>query len=202
MSMAYYYPEEMKNELDQYPSFREKLYSRGFLIAGGKIPSLDEYPFYSNWVEHTFYNDTVCFYVHALNTAYFYQSGSRIFFLIGHAYDPFNLITDENELLKRLASARERDSSAYWEEESNLTGVFCTGYFTEKDLYISTDCTGMQLVYYGMVKDSYYFTSHSKLVADLTGIEQTEYIRRLTSSRFWHYWGAWLPADLSPYAEL
>ena len=200
--MAYYYPEEMKRVLDDYPEFRESLYCRGFLITGKKIESPEAYPFYAGWTEHIFHGGEICFYVHALNNVFFYERGEKTYFLIGHAYDPFHMITDENELLKRMAEAGENGISAYWDEESNLTGVFCTGFFTGKSIFFSTDCTGMQLVYYGAAGDSYYITSHSKLAADLTGIEQTEYIRRLTGSRFWHYWGAWLPADVSPYAEL
>lgn len=202
--MAYYTPEEMKKVLQQYPQYRDKLYCRGFLITTDRKTIDSDYPFYSNWSEEVIVvgKSEYYLYTHKDTYSYTYKDGEYTFFLLGHAYDPFNMVTDENTILSNLAVAMRNGQEEYWNEESNLTGVFCTGYFTENQAVYSTDCAGMQLVYHGSIEGNLYITSHSKLVADLTGLEQTEYIRRLVSNKFWHYWGTWLPGDLSPFNEL
>jgi len=204
--MAYHSAEEMKKILDSYPEYRDKLYCRGFLITNSREHNLDNegYPFYSNWrktlVENG--NQTYSIYVHKDTYCYDYTCGKYNYFLVGHAYDPFNMKWDEDEILKDLADAREKSEQEFWEAVSNLTGVFCLGYIYEGNVVFSTDCAGMQLVYHGVSKGKLYITSHSKLVADLLGFEQDTYIKRLVSSRFWHYWGTWLPGDRSPYLQL
>lgn len=66
------------------------------------------------------------------------------------------MLVDENEILKKLASAREKSEADYWDAESNLTGVFCVGYVTENQIVYTTDCAGMQLVYHGLISDKLY----------------------------------------------
>lgn len=199
--MSYYSAEEMKKTLKDYPKFQKRLYCRGFLITNEKQNVNLEYPFYANWKEetigHSFY-----MYTHKETYAYTFEKNQVIHFIIGHAYDPYNMLVNENEILKKLASAREKSEADYWDAESNLTGVFCVGYVTENQIVYTTDCAGMQLVYHGIIGDKLYITSHAKLVADLKGLKQPEYIERLTTNKYWHYWGTWLPGDLSPFDEL
>ena len=123
-------------------------------------------------------------------------------FLIGHAYNPFLMKTDEMDILQDLAHALDNGEETYWECESQLTGVFCIGYITASAITYTTECAGMQLVYHGVINNKIYITSHSKIVADLLNLRQPEYIQRLVSNKYWHYWGTWLPGDLSPFDEL
>ena len=199
--MSYYSAEEMKKTLKDYPKFQKRLYCRGFLITNEKQNVNLEYPFYANWKEETI-GYSFYMYTHKETYAYTYERNQVIYFIIGHAYDPYNMLVDENEILKKLASAREKSEADYWDAESNLTGVFCVGYVTENQIVYTTDCAGMQLVYHGLISDKLYITSHAKLVADLKGLKQPEYIKRLTTNKYWHYWGTWLPGDLSPFDEL
>lgn len=200
--MSYYSPQEMQMVLSDYPQFRDRLYCRGFLLTNERQNIAAEYPFYSNWSEQSIADGRYFLYTHKETFSYVYEKDACVFFLIGHAYDPFHMVTDENELLKRLAGAKLAGNDAFWEEESHLTGVFCLGYIDHDGVVFSTDCAGMQLVYHGTVAGKLFLTSHSKLVADLKGLEQPEYIKKLVSNKFWHYWGTWLPGDLSPFAEL
>ena len=200
--MSYYLPQEMQAVLNDSPQFRDRLYCRGFLLTNEKQDYTAEYPFYSNWVERSIADGRYFLYTHKETYAYVYELDGCKFFLIGHAYDPYHMVTDENELLMRLAEAKQAGDSAFWEEESNLTGVFCVGYIEHDSVVYSTDCAGMQLVYHGTVNGKLFLTSHSKLVADLKGLEQPEYITKLVNNKYWHYWGTWLPGDLSPFAEL
>lgn len=203
--MAYYSANEMKEILDKYPQFREKLYCRGFLLTNDeKYDDMEEFPFYGNWKIHTI--DSGCgtyyIYTHKEIRLFTYSDQKHILFLIGHAYNPFRMQTDETKILKALSSALKDGIKAFWEAESELTGVFCIGYITSREVVFSTDCAGMQLVYHGTVNGKLFVTSHSKLVADLKDLRQSRYVQRLISSRFWHYWGTWLPGDLSPFPEL
>lgn len=202
----YHSAEEMKKLLDSYPEYREKLYCRGFLVTNSKEHALDDgdYPFYSNWNKRDIINngEVYSFYTHKDTYCYDYSQGEYSCFLIGHAYDPFKMKWDENEILKDLVEALKNNVQEFWKAASNLTGVFCLGYICEGKVVFSTDCAGMQLVYHGVSEGKLYITSHSKLVADLLGFEQDKYIKRLIRSRFWHYWGTWLPGDRSPYLQL
>lgn len=202
--MAYITAEEMKRELDANPKYRDRLYCRGFLITDQKQSDLLEYPYYGNWNEASFTSSekTYHFYTHKYVDLFTYEENGILFFLIGHAYNPYTMKYLESDILKDLAAAYKKSEEAFWEAESELTGVFCLGFIENGKVTVTTDCAGMQLIYHGVIQQHVYFTSHSKLVADFFGLEQTDYIKRLVSNRFWHYWGMWLPGDLSPYAEL
>lgn len=105
--MSYYSAEEMKKTLKDYPKFQKRLYCRGFLITNEKQNVNLEYPFYANWKEETI-GYSFYMYTHKETYAYTYERNQVIYFIIGHAYDPYNMLVDENEILKKLASAREK----------------------------------------------------------------------------------------------
>lgn len=199
--MAYYSIEEMKKTLEEYPKFQDRLYCKGFLITNKKQNIGGEYPFYSNWSEQQIANDFYM-YIHKETYSYTYEKNGVIHFLVGHAYDPYNMLVEEKDILENLANVLEKDEETYWEEESKLTGVFCVGYLLDDKVVYTTDCAGMQLVYHGVIDGKLFITSHGKLVADLEGLKQPEYIKRLTTNKYWHYWGTWLPGDLAPFEEL
>lgn len=202
--MSYYFADEMKQVLNDYPQYKEKLYCRGFLITNDRLENLNEYPFYSNWncITLNGIENTYNIYTHKEIKSYVYEYEDKCFFIVGHAYDPFNMRIKEEDILKDLAIAFSKSERDFWDAESNLTGVFCVGYLDNDKMVYATDCAGMQLVYHGTIKNKLYVTSHSKLVADLLDLRQTEYVERLVNNKFWHYWGTWLPGDLSPYKEL
>lgn len=199
--MAYLRCEEMAQVLEAHPEFKEKLFARGFLITNERQKDLAHYPFYGNWSENRL-DEVYYIYAHKDTNVYTYNGGEIKMFLIGHAYDPYHMIISETEILKRLCGALSCSTEAFWEEESCLTGVFCIGYIKNKSVVYTTDCTGMQLIYHGIIKNRLYVTSHSKLVADIENLEQTKYIKRLISTKYWHYWGTFLPGDISPFEEL
>ena len=202
--MAYITAAEMKKELDAKAEYRDRLYCRGFLITDQKQEDLSEYPFYGNWNEMSYVSGgkEYYFYTHKYIELFKYEDNGKLFFLIGHAYNPFTMKHLEYDILEDLAVSYRKSEEVFWKAESELTGVFCLGILLDGKLTVTTDCAGMQLIFHGVIKEHVYFTSHSKLVADFCGLEQTEYIKKLVSNRFWHYWGRWLPGDLSPYAEL
>lgn len=187
--------------MEEYPEFQDRLYCKGFLITNKKQNVSGEYPFYSNWSEQQIANDFYM-YIHKETYSYTYEKMVLFIFLVGHAYDPYNMLVEEKDILGNLANALENNEETYWEEESKLTGVFCVGYLLDDKVVYTTDCAGMQLVYHGVIDGKLFITSHGKLVADLEGLKQPEYIKRLTTNKYWHYWGTWLPGDLVPFEEL
>ena len=200
----YHSAEKVKNLLDSYPQYKDKLFCRGFLITDCNNIDLKYFPFYGNWVSNEIAIDgnRVSILTHRLTKCYIYHSDNSVHFLIGHAYNPYTMQYEEDKILSYLSDALENSVEDYWAKVSDLTGVFCIGYLNSKEIIFSTDCTGMQLVYYGSDGKNMFITSHSKLVADLRNFAQDDYVKRLVSSRFYHFWGTWLPGDLSPYKEL
>ena len=202
--MAYITATEMKKELDAKPSLRERLYCRGFLITDKKQTDLSSYPYYDNWNEYIYSsgNRTFYFYTHKWIKLYTFERNGTLLFLLNHAYNPFSMKYQEEDILRDLSVALEKSEENFWISAGELTGVYCLGFLQNGQLTVTTDCAGMQLIYHGVIDNHVYFTSHSKLVADFCNLQQTEYIKKLVNNRFWHYWGIWLPGDLSPYAEL
>lgn len=198
--MAYIERNEIVAALEHAPQLKEYLYRNGFIITNDKLALSEGYPFYANWrfIEVGGFS----IYLHCTENAYVYANAGVMHFLIGHAYNPFLMKTDEMDILQDLAHALDNGEETYWECESQLTGVFCIGYITASAITYTTDCAGMQLVYHGVINNKIYITSHSKIVADLLNLRQPEYIQRLVSNKYWHYWGTWLPGDLSPFDEL
>jgi hypothetical protein len=90
--------------LDRHPDLKKDLFIRGFLITSKKIEDIDGFPFYGNWLveEHKGF----FFMAHSLTGMHIYEDADgRVFFLFGHAYDPFIMEIDENRILAHIASA-------------------------------------------------------------------------------------------------
>lgn len=167
---------------------------RGFLITDKAIDSVG-YPMYGKWIEADLGGFTL--FTHPDKPAYTLCHADRVYFLIGHAYDPFTMIHDEMLLLDNLTKAND-----IWEEISNWTGIFCVGYTSRDFICFTSDAAGQQLIYYGRVNGHVFITSHSQLVGDLERLQPSPYIRKLKNIRFFHALGYVLPGDLSPFEEL
>ena len=191
---------EIQKKLEGKEYLQVKLYTNGFLISDLAITPAEGYPFFGNW--HEIRIQKYCFCVHKHASLWTFEHDDAVFFIVGHAVDPFDKLADEISILKKLSSAFQLSVEEYYKAQADLTGIFCTGVVFRNELYISNDCTGMQIVYYGTVNGHHYISSHSKLIADLTGLTQSEYIERVVGSRFYHYMGTWLPGDLSPYEDI
>lgn len=96
----------IKDILEKKPQYRECLFSRGYLITKDENISLSDYPFYSLWN-----SEKVCGFdviVHKDQDYTVYSEKEEKLVLIGHAYNPFNGVYDEKELLKQAAEAYEK----------------------------------------------------------------------------------------------
>lgn len=198
--MSCYSANEMQAKLEGKPYLQEKLYTNGFLISNRSFPITDGYPFYHNW--SVIKLGSYFLYTHKNTRITVHRDGEAFLFMIGHSVDPFDRLINEAEILKKLCSAYRKNLKTYFRTQNDLTGVFCTGLILDDRIFVTNDCTGMQIVYYGSAGGSLFISSHSRLVADMVGLSQSRYIERLVRSRFYHYMGTWLPGDLSPYSEL
>lgn len=190
---------DLKQQLKNKPEFKKYLFIRGFLITDYELSrSLSEYPFYDNW--STEKHGDYYFYISKTLDFYVYESSGAVLFLIGHAYNPFDMEIDENVILEKLITLDDED---FWKCEADLTGVYVMGKITsDGQITHWSDCAGMRISYYGSVKDHYYITSHVNLVASLCDLHEDPYIKELKKNRYFYLFGNVLPGDYSIYTEL
>ena len=181
---------------NEKPFLQEHLFARGFLMTNVQQDE-SAYPFYNSWTHRTF--GKYHFYVHPKQSAIFAKSETVACFMIGHAYNPFTMEIDEQKILQKMAGVTEQERINLLNQ---LTGVFTIGWMEEDKLTLVSDCAGMQIAYYGIVGGSIYVSSHMQLVGDLCNLKVSEYVQKLVAYRYYRYYGAFLPGDLSAYDEL
>lgn len=191
----------LSDELVDSPEHQRVLYRRGFLISDRPVADTSDYPLYGNWMETLLAG--YHFYVHRDQHFHHHDVDGIVFFLIGHAYNPYSMIHDERLLLEEIARAHQSSGDGYIHLLNELTGVFTFGHVENGVLVFFTDACAMQSTYFGVVNDTVYVTSSSRLIEDLEAdLMQDAYIRELTAYRFYPLLGRSLPGDLSPYREL
>ena len=93
----------LKNILDNKPHIQKHLFEKGFLITNAEIDNFSEYPFYGNWIKKQIHNFN--FWMYKTVNFFTLDSSEGTMFLIGHAYNPYTMISDENIILKSIAEA-------------------------------------------------------------------------------------------------
>ena len=185
----------VREVLEQYPAFREDLFIRGFLVTDRTDIQTEEFPFYGAWHARRV-SGLQCMW-HAKTGAHFYESDKICLFLFGHAYNPFTMQADEQEILARLAKHWETD---FYECLNELTGLFVLGVIADGALTFVTDASGMQSAACGMVDGYFYLSSHAQMIADICDLETDEYVKELVAYRWYgRVLGPYLPADLTPF---
>ena len=86
--------------LSKHSEYQSAIFEQGYLITNHSVKMDGRYPYFGNWAE-TVWNNTF-FYIHIRQKLFLYESDGILYFLIGHAYDPFQGIADENTILKRV----------------------------------------------------------------------------------------------------
>lgn len=179
-----------KKEMQQY------LYIRGFLITDDKNIDIEKYPFYGNWNANRI--GCYSFYINNFQRLYTYECSNKVYFIIGHAYNPFTGEYKEDKILSYIAQSDINDT--YYKAVSELTGTFMAGYVQDdKDIYFYGDAACMMSTFYGVYKENVYISSHTQLIGDICGIEVDPFIRELLEYKYYNLFGRCLPGDLSPY---
>lgn len=175
------------------------LYDKGFLITNANIGNWDEYPFFGNWIYVEKGNWTIA--VHQRATLYTHEKEENVFFLIGHAYNPFTMDYKEDVILSNIACAYPGPD--YLEIVNELTGVFILGVISPNGIKVLLDASGMQYACYGTVAGKQYITSHMRLLGDLCGLTTDDYVNQLIHYRWYHFMmGNYLPGDITCYKDV
>lgn len=185
--------------LQDKPQYRECLFARGYLITEDNSINSNEYPFYANWKEEKINTYTV--YIHKDQDYYIFKKADVVFMIVGHAYNPFNEVYDENTLLVHLAEGYFEDKNNIFECINEWTGIYAVFIF-DKEVIGVQDCAGIKALYYGTPAGKVCFTSHPQLVADIYDLKMDAFVQKLVSNRFYNIGNRYLPGDLSPFKEL
>lgn len=191
---------ELKMILSKNPELQKDLFIRGFLITDQEIADLNEFPFYGNWKmeEHAGYY----FLGHEFTGVHVYEDEKqRVFFLMGHAYDPFTMEYEEGKILPYLAAAYGTEE--YIRRINELTGVFVYGSVVDGKIEFLVDPSGMQSACYGKIGEHFYISSHAQLIGDLCKLKMDEFVKELIQYKWYgRVMGPYLPADLTPFTQV
>lgn len=184
--------------LTKTPALKEKLYSWGFLFTDADVKT-NEYPFYGNWKHEVIGRFNL---VVASQQSYYVNSSKNGFIaLVGHAYNPFAMISDEQELLEAL-SIKGFGTKEFFDYLNELTGVFTILCYYSDNLYILGDASGMQNTFYSVADGRVYVSSHTNLVNDFLDLQWSDYAKSLCNYRFFKLLGNAMPGDLTQFEQV
>ena len=179
--------------------WQSKIYNYGFLMT-----SIDNSDFvcqrfdFSKWKKVNV--SGYLFLVHSAQSISVYQNENDYYVLIGHAYNPFSNEIDEKVILNKLSSINnENDYRNYFDQ---LTGIFAYFVIKEGKIISTSDCSGIYPVYYCKDNNEIYYSSYSQLIADILSFKESDYVKSMKRSKLFHFYGWFLPGDLSPYNEV
>lgn len=139
---------EFISMLDKNPELKKDLFIKGFLITDKKLDNLLEFPFYGNWSVREV--SGYYFMAHELAGMHIYETGDgNVFFIMGHAYNPFTKEYEESRILEHISVAYGSDD--YMERVNDITGVFIYGSIVKGKLEYLVDPSGMQSACYGKI---------------------------------------------------
>lgn len=189
----------IKDILNSKKYLREFLFIRGFLITNKEIKNTDSFPFYGNW--KTEKHGKFYFMAHKLCGMHIYEDNDKVFFLMGHAYNPFTMEYDEQDILKRIAKSYNTDS--YVNELNSITGIFVAGVLDKDSIEFHVDASGMQSACYADIEGTLYISSHPQLIGDLCNLKMDSFVKELISYKWYgRVMGPYLPADMTPFSEV
>lgn len=185
--------------IENYDYLKQDLFIRGFLVTDRSNIDLSDFPFYGNW--RTEKHCEYYFMAHKLAGMNVYEDNGNCFFILGHAYNPFTMEIDEIAILKRIAEAYGTQN--YIDRINELTGVFIYGAIVDGVVEYFVDPSGMQSACYGVINGNFYLSSHPQLIGDICNLEMDSFVKELIAYKWYgRVMGPYLPADLSPFAEV
>lgn len=198
---------EIKEILEKNSEYRDKLFIRGYLITDKDYSdNMNDYPFYSNWKNSNLGKSKtglyLNLYVHKKLESYSFQKDNITVTIIGHAYNPFSMIDDENSIIEDLYNSYKSSLSDFFSAVSELTGIHVIIVNDNGNLITLQDCGGIKTCYYGLINKYTYITSHPQLVADLLELKMDSKISVLMGKWFFSLSGRYLPGNLSPFRDL
>lgn len=190
---------EIQAVLDKNPQYREMLFRRGYLLTDAE-PVLDLYPFYGIWKKTQLGKYSLL--VQEKQTAYFYNAENLHIGIVGHAYNPFNMKWDENELCVDLLHAYQRGLEAYFEAVSELTGLHVIILIDGEKIVECQDCCSLTGCYFGKINGKVYIAEHPQLIGDLCDLQFDPMVEKLVTSKCYNIGNRHLPGNKTPYKEV
>lgn len=192
--------------LEEYPTYRHLLFRRGYLITDDANVNTEEFPFYGEWKTAplgTIDGRATQIHHHPdQRLASMSDSGNLSIAIIGHAYNPFTMESEEMEIMRGLLSAWREGSPSFFSRLNELSGIHLIVVHHETGMLAVQDCAGLQACYFGRVGGYLYMTSHPQLVGDICELTRDPFVEKLIASRPYRIGNRHLPADNSPYTEL
>lgn len=189
----------LKKELDEKKHLQKHLFEKGYLITDAEIIEEAKYPFYGNWKKLKI--KKYYFWTYKTVKIFIYENNDNVFFLIGHAYNPYKMEYDENIILKDIAE--KYNTNDYFEAINELTGIFIMGVVTEDKIEFLLDASGMQYGCYGQVNGKQYISSHTALLGDICSLKRIKYVEKLINYKWYKYMmGNYLPGEITSYNEI
>lgn len=191
--------DDFKTMICQRPDLQKYVFIRGFLLSDDISVDIDKFPFCGHWNKRII--GRYAAYTHELQRVALFEKDEKVFFLFGHAYNPFTMEIEEDSILKRIAD--EYGTEKYQDRLDELTGVFVYGVIEGNKVEFLTDPSGMQSSYYGKVNDNFYITSHSQIIGDLCNLEMNSFSKELIEYKWYHrVMGDYLPADMTQFDQV
>lgn len=180
-------------------AWNDSLYTYGYLLTNDGQLAIQRLPELVKWQYDTIRGYSL--FVYPKQKYYSYSTSERSLLLVGHAYDPFNMISDENEILADLASL-EYGSNEYRDRYDQVTGVFFFAVIDDNGITATCDCAGMLGANYALINNMQVFSAYSQMIADIYDLKEDPYVTKLKKSKLFHWYGWYLPGDLTPYSEI
>ncbi|MBO4848178.1 MAG: hypothetical protein J5586_03395 [Clostridia bacterium] len=177
----------------------KSLYTFGYLLTDDPGQATERLAFLNEW-KSKFVNGYTLF-VHNEQKFYICEKSDRTFLLVGHAYNPFSMERDENDILKHLSDFAY-GSERYRDYFDQLTGVFFFAVIDKDTISATCDCAGMLGANYAVINGNKCFSAYSQMIAEIYGLTEDPYITKLKRSKLFHWYGWYLPGDLTPYQEV
>ena len=192
--------EYIRDTIDRFPEYQSAIFEQGFLVTNHSLAFNHGFPYYGNWREICWHS--VYYYLHKNQKLFLHEAGDKLYFLIGHAYDPFAVIAEEDVILERFAKKTEGVFEKGISMIDDLTGLFVMGFTDGENITFWGDFESMRTTYYGRIGANWYLTSHEELVAFREMLTPDQYVARLEKYRWYRLYGEGLPGDITHYHEL
>ncbi len=187
--------EDIQKILNEFDTLKDKIFCRGYVLTNSNINE-NQYPFYGRWNKITIGNYILL--VSSKQKYYVHYGRKGTWILVGHAYNPFTMDSDEKNILKKM----DECNNDYTEFLNELTGVFTLHLIKGENIKVYGDATGMQSTFIGVINGKNWISSHTNLIGDLCDLSWDPYVKKLTNYKFFKLLGNSLPGDLTPFKEL
>ena len=195
MKDAFFFREE------KYRSYLLKFCAHGF-VATTNEEKLKPIDFLAQWQQKNI--GSYSFRVHPDQTLFECtdEQGNSLF-LVGHAFNPFDGVIDEQQILQQIQQKWSESERKALEYINELTGIFSLGrIYPDGTLKVLVDCAGMTSLFYGVFDGDVILTTHSAIARLAYDLSVSDYAKKLFSYRFYKLYGAFLPADITQYQQL